>query len=144
MLSSEMKLASESRLLLSRTHHKTSLRQRYIWGDPRLTLVQRPPSVSHHTGSWRSWLCGKSSGPNKTLFPPCISGQSPSLLYQDVCPTTRPIALDLVFQLQSRRDTSSGRTASPTSGWQVSEGEHLGEGHLTATTPGSMCMKGRG
>lgn len=73
-----------------------------------------------------------------------ISGQSLSLLYQDVCPTIRPITFDFLFELQSRRENSSGGIAIPSSGWRVREGNGLGAGHFTTTTSGSMWLKKMG
>lgn len=63
---------------------------------------------------------------------PYISGQLLSLLYQDVCPTIRPITFAFLSELQSRGEKSSGENCYSQLR-QANEGNGLGEGHLTTT-----------
>lgn len=70
--------------------------------------------------------CGRTLSHVKHCSFLCISGQSLSLLYQDVCPAIRLITSDFLFELQSRWENSSGGIAIPSSGWRVSEGHGLG------------------
>lgn len=61
---------------------------------------------------------------------PYISGQLLSLLYQDVCPTIRPITFDFLLELHPDKGNPPGTIAIPSSNREervMAEGE----GHLT-------------
>lgn len=73
--------------------------------------------------------CGRSSGPNKHCSFPCISCQLLSLLYQDVCPTIRPITFDILFELQSRQEESTWENCYSYL-CRERQGNGLGEGSL--------------